>query len=52
MSSLDSAGARGGRRMSNVSDAERQEARVYREGVLGKGRESTRTRGGGGRVRI
>ena len=28
-----------GRRMSNVSDEERERARVYREGVLGKGRE-------------
>ena len=42
MSSLDSAGGRGGRRMSNVSDEERERARVYREGVMGKGGELTR----------
>lgn len=44
MSSLDSAGGKapalGQRRMSNVSDEERERARVYREGVMGRGRES------------
>jgi hypothetical protein len=44
MSSIDSVGqgnAKGGqRRMSNVSDEERERARVYREGVMGRGRES------------
>jgi len=29
----------GGRRMSNVSDEERERARVYREGVMNKGGE-------------
>jgi hypothetical protein len=46
MSSLDSAGSKGPgmgqRRMSNVSDEERERARVYREGVMGRGRESSR----------
>jgi hypothetical protein len=32
----------GQRRMSNVSDEERERARVYREGVMGRGRESSR----------
>jgi hypothetical protein len=50
MSSLDSAGARGGRRMSNVSDEERERARVYREGVLGKGREFGQGRRGSSRL--
>jgi hypothetical protein len=40
MSSLDSAGARGGRRMSNVSEEERERARLYREGALHKNGES------------
>lgn len=46
MSSLDSVGhgnkghGPGQRRMSNVSDEERDRARVYREGVMNKGRES------------
>lgn len=44
MSSLESAGAKGPgagqRRMSNVSDEERDRARVYREGVMNKGRKS------------
>jgi hypothetical protein len=31
------------RRMSNVSDEERERARVYREGVMGRGRESARS---------
>lgn len=43
MSSLESAGGKGPgmglRRMSNVSDEERERARVYREGVMNKGRE-------------
>jgi hypothetical protein len=41
MSSMDSAGSRpaGGRRMSNVSDEERDRARIYREGVMNKGGE-------------
>ena len=45
MSSLDSAShngkgpGAGQRRMSNVSDEERDRARVYREGVMNKGRE-------------
>lgn len=39
MSSLDSVGGQGqkGRRMSNVSDEERERARAYREGVMHKG---------------
>jgi hypothetical protein len=45
MSSLDSAGGKapalGQRRMSNVSDEERERARSYREGVMGRGRESS-----------
>jgi hypothetical protein len=43
MSSIDSVhsnGKAGQRRMSNVSDEERERARVYREGVMGRGRES------------
>lgn len=46
MSSIDSANGNGNgkgpgmqRRMSNVSDEERERARVYREGVMGRGRE-------------
>jgi hypothetical protein len=38
MASIDSAQGKG-RRMSNVSDEERERARVYREGVMGKGGE-------------
>ena len=42
MSSLDSVGhgqnGKGQRRMSNVSDEERERARLYREGVMNKGR--------------
>lgn len=47
MSSLDSAGAGAGkgpgmqRRMSNVSDEERERASLYREGVMKKGRKSS-----------
>lgn len=38
MSSIDSvAGGKGGRRMSNVSDEERERARLYRENVKHKG---------------
>jgi len=40
MSSIDSVninGKAGQRRMSNVSDEERERARVYREGVMGRG---------------
>ena len=45
MSSLDSAGAAAKgpgmqRRMSNVSDEERERASIYREGVMKKGRKS------------
>lgn len=43
MSSIDSVninGKAGQRRMSNVSDEERERARVYREGVMGRGRNS------------
>ena len=43
MSSIDSVninGKAGQRRMSNVSDEERERARVYREGVMGRGRKS------------
>jgi hypothetical protein len=48
MSSIDSANGHGKgpgmqRRMSNVSDEERERARVYREGVMGRGRESARS---------
>jgi len=46
MSSIDSANGNSNgkgpgmqRRMSNVSDEERERARVYREGVMGRGRE-------------
>jgi len=42
MSSIDSVNSNKGgqRRMSNVSDEERERARVYREGVMGRGRKS------------
>ena len=42
MSSIDSVNTNKGgqRRMSNVSDEERERARVYREGVMGRGRKS------------
>ena len=44
MSSIDSVNSNKGgqRRMSNVSDEERERARVYREGVMGRGRKSAR----------
>lgn len=47
MSSVDSAKS-GGRRMSNVTDEERDRARVYREGYKHNGRECFRFRLGVG----
>jgi hypothetical protein len=39
MSSIDSASSVKGRRLSNVSEEERERARLYREGALNKGGE-------------